>query len=297
MAIYTCQRCKYSADEPWETVCPNCKGFYRPRKFGVDSAEQRGTVTTLGGKAAAGRHHYLSTGQPGLDYVMGGGLVAGKVALLGGFPGAGKTRLLLTVADFVAKTKGKVIYASGEESEDDVNMAASQLGLTNDQVIVMGNQLILEKVLDFAKKINAFLVIYDSAQKFMSNTSSGNPGSGPQCKAIGEAIKRFCGMTKTCAIIVNQMSKEGDLKGGTELEHHCDTIMVLAYAKDDDTEKPVDEEDVRLLVNSKNRVGKENLKSYFKMNDEGRLELLQPRSKLVMRAGKYRRDDEGDDAA
>lgn len=297
MAVYTCRRCNYGADEPWEETCPGCGGFYRPRKYGVDSAEQKGDLTTLGGKAAAGKHHYLSTGEPGLDRVMGGGLVAGKVALLGGFPGAGKTRLLLTVADYVAKTKGKVIYASGEESEDDVNMTASQLGLTNNQVMVMGNQLILEKVLEQAKKLNAFLTIYDSAQKFMSTTSSGNPGSLAQCKAIGETIKRYCGTTKTCSIIVNQMSKDGDLKGGTELEHHCDTIMVLAYAKDDDPEKPLDEEDVRLLVNSKNRVGRENIKSYFKMNDEGRLELLEPRSQLIMRPGKYsRRGEEGDEA-
>lgn len=296
MSVYTCRRCGHEQDDPWEEVCPNCHGFYRPRKYGVDSADQKGGFATLGGKAAAGKYHYHSTGEPGLDKVMGGGLVAGKSVLLGGFAGTGKTRLLLTVADYIAKTKGRVIYASGEESEDDLNMTASQLGLTNDQVTVMGNQLMLEKVLDFAKKINAFLVIYDSAQKFMCSTSSGNPGSLAQCKGIGEAIKFYCGKTKTCAIIVNQMSKDGDLKGGTELEHHCDTVMVLAYAKPDDTDAPQGE-DVRLLVNSKNRVGKENVKSYYKMNDEGRLELLPPRSALDLRAGKYRRGDEDDDAA
>jgi DNA repair protein RadA/Sms len=259
--------------------------------------EQKGEHQTMGGKASLSKIHHISTGDEGFDHVLSGGLVAGKVLLLGGFAGVGKTRKLLAIADYIAKTQGKVIYASGEESADDVNMAAASLGLKNDQVIILGNQYWIEPVLELAKKVNAFLVIWDSGQKFASKSASGMPGSQSQCKAIGKEIKEYCGgKTKTCGIVVNQMSSTGDLKGGTELEHHCDTVAVLAFAKPDDADAPLGIDDLRLLVGSKNRVGKENLKSYFKMNDEGRLELVPPRSKIEVRGGKYRRDDE-DDAA
>jgi DNA repair protein RadA/Sms len=296
MAVYTCRRCGFGADEPWEETCPNCLGFYRPRKYGVDSEEQKGEHTTLGGKGTVSKVPRFSTGMKGFDDVLGGGLIAGKVVLLGGFEGAGKSRSLLTIADYIAKTQGKVIYSSGEESVEDVNMMAASLGIVNNNVIVLGNQMLVEPVLDLAKKVKAFLVIWDSAQRHASARSSGEAGSIAQCKMIGKLIKDHCGHTKTCSIIVNQMSNEGDLKGGTELRHHCDTIMVLAFAKPDDPDAPLDETDVRLLVNSKNRGGRENLKSYFKMNDEGRLELLAPRSKLVGSSGKYRRNED-DDAA
>jgi len=176
MAVYTCRRCEFESDEPWEETCPGCGGFYRPRKFGVDSMEQKGEHQTMGGKASLSKIHHISTGDEGFDHVLSGGLVAGKVLLLGGFAGVGKTRKLLAIADYIAKTQGKVIYASGEESADDVNMAAASLGLKNDQVIILGNQYWIEPVLELAKKVNAFLVIWDSGQKFASKSASGMPG-------------------------------------------------------------------------------------------------------------------------
>jgi DNA repair protein RadA/Sms len=253
--------------------------MYRAKKLGVDSVLQGG-YSTMGGSKRKSGHVYLSTGQPGFDHVLGGGLVAGRVVLMGGFAGTGKTRLLLMTADYIAKTQGVVIYASGEESTDDLEGICASLGLVNDRVILMGSQCSVEKVLEHAKKVKAFLSIYDSAQKFASDASAGTPGSGAQCKAVGELIKSHCGQMKTCAIIINQMAGSGELKSGTELEHHCDTIMVLAYAKDDDEDAPR-EPDVRVLAGSKNRVGPENQTSYWRMSEAGVLENIPPRSRLI----------------
>lgn len=290
MSVYVCRRCDHTQDMPWEVNCPGCGGYYRAKKQGVDSAVQ-GNYSTMGGGRQKSGHVYLSTGQAGFDHVLGGGLVAGRVVLLGGFAGTGKTRLLLTAADYIAKTQGIVIYASGEESTDDLSTTCTQLGLVNDRVILMGSQCSVEQVIAHAKKVKAFLAIYDSAQKFASDTSAGSPGSGAQCKAVGDAIKNYCGTTtKTCAIVVNQMSGQGDLKGGTELEHHCDTVMILAYPKDDDEDAP-QEEDIRVLSGGKNRVGPENQKSYWKMSAEGILENIPPRSKLVVPPRKYSREN------
>lgn len=293
MAVWECRWCKYQQDTEWDALCPGCKGIYRAKKITGDS--EQSTFSTLGGGAAKSTRQYHSTGQPGLDYVLGGGLVAGRVVLLGGFAGVGKMRLLLPVCDFVAKAQGNVIYATGEEAATDVNDVAAQLGIRNDRVMVMGNQRSAERVLEWAKKMKAFLVIYDSAQKFASDQGSGSHGSTAQCKAVGEVVKTYCGETKTTAIIVNQMSGTGELKSGTELEHHCDTVMILAYPKDDDEDAP-EEKDIRVLSGGKNRVGPENRKSYFRMTDEGVMEHVAAKSKLIEfpARGRYRkrRDEE-----
>lgn len=298
MSVY-CRRCLVEQNQPWDGPCPSCGGFYKPRRVvGIDSAAQGG-FATLGGKGSKSAEARISTGQPGFDYVMDGGLLAGRVVLLGGFAGAGKTRLLLTIADYIGKTQGVVVYASGEESADDVNDAARSLGLVNDRVIVRGNQSSVEEVLDFAKKHRAFLTVFDSAQEFTSEHAGGTAGSTAQCKAIGAAIKNYCGPTKTCSIVVNQMTGDGGLKGGTELEHKCDTVNVLGFPTDNDEEAPGFQEDgYRMLVNAnKNRGGVANRKSYWRMTDDGILEHVPAKSKLIAipREKKYKKDPWADE--
>jgi DNA repair protein RadA/Sms len=281
MAVYTCRRCSYESTEPWEGFCPGCNGPYRTRQFGGGNSDHSGHAT-LGSKGTKAQQPYISTGQEGFDYVMGGGLVAGRTVLIGGYAGAGKTRILLTIADYIGKTQGMVIYASGEESVDDVSGIGASLGLVNDRVIILGNQSTVEGVIALAKKVRAFLIFFDSAQEFITEQAGGTAGSISQLKAIGAVIKRYCGDTKTCAIVVNQMTGEGGLKGGTELEHKFDTVNVLCYPKDDDEDAPGFEDDgVRMLINAnKNRGGVANRKSYWRMTEAGVLEHIPAKSKL-----------------
>jgi DNA repair protein RadA/Sms len=254
---------------------------------GADSNEQKG-LTTLGSKPGKSAEKRISTGNVGFDKVMSGGLLVGRVVLLGGFAGTGKTRMLLQIADFVAKTQGKVIYATGEESTDDIVSYANDMSLVNDRVIILGNQSCVEDVIKVADEQKVFLIIFDSAQEFMSNTVSGSAGSISQCKAIGTVIRDRVKDSMSCAIIVNQMTGEGTLKGGTELEHKCDTVNVLAYPKTEDANAPGFEEDgYRVLLNAnKNRGGVANLKAYFRMNGEGILEHVEPASPLDDKGGK-----------
>ena len=140
---------------------------------------------------------YIPTGIAGFDDVFGGGLVAGTVFLIGGFPGSGKSTLMCYVVDAVAKSKGCALYASAEESDEGVTRIAHRLGLVDDNVKVMGNQCSVEKVLAAAKKVHAFLTVFDSAQKFASDFVGGAPGSLVQCKAVGEVIAAHCRSTRT----------------------------------------------------------------------------------------------------
>lgn len=293
MATFRCRRCNYEQSEPWTEECPSCKGFYRVIKKGHDAdPDDLDGYVTMGSRPRSSKYVRHSTGQESFDKVLSGGLVAGRVVLLGGFAGAGKSRLLLLTADHIGKTQGTVIYASSEESRDQLEQTAAHLGLVNDRVILMGNQRSIEKVIEAAEKTKAFLIIFDSAQKFASDYSAGTPGSGAQLKAVGEAIASHCRKTKVCSIVVNQMDKGGDLKGGTELEHHCDTVAILAYPKETDEDAPL-VKDVRLLEGGKSRTGTENVKAYFRMTEEGRPESIPARSRLIVSAD----DDDEDDEA
>jgi DNA repair protein RadA/Sms len=302
--LWRCRACKATLpggrwEKPWVGPCPSC-GRSRDADR-VSSANSDGEApagqATMGGSKRSYANLHIPTGLKGYDDVVGGGLIAGRVTLLGGFAGSGKTRMLLLIADYIAKTQGRVIYATGEESADDVQSYCEELRLVNDRVTILGNQEIVEDVLEDAIKQKAFLVIWDSAQKIMSRESGGAPGSISQCKAIGSAIKKHCGVTKTCAIIVNQMSSTGDLKGGTELEHHCDTILVFGFAKANDDEEvpdPVGDEPIRVLSSTKNRKGSGGVRTYWDMlagDIPGKPTHVTPKSKLLdfPRGGKYRK--------
>lgn len=260
-------------------------------KVGVDTEEQKSRSTFA--SAAASAVKYVPTGVTGFDKTIGGGLVAGSTILLGGFKGFGKTTLLCMVADAVASSKGRALYASSEEGVDGIVSVAHRLGLRNGDVDVLGSQREVEEVIEHARETKPFLTVFDSLQKFVSRTTGGSAGSIAQEKAVGDAIINYCRDTKRCAIIVNQMSKSGEMKGATDVGHAVDTVLVLAAPFPNDEEAP-EEEGVRALLVEKNRKGPQTAKSYWRMTDEGKLDCVPSKSKLIdfPKKGKYRRRDE-----
>jgi len=285
MAVYVCRRCGHEENAPWEAECPGCKGFYRWKRQGVDSAEQK--IHSTFAAAVKSNKVYIPTGIDGFDETIGGGLVAGSPILLAGFRGAGKSTLLCMVSDAVAKVKGRSLYASSEEGVDGVLSIAHRAGISNENVEVLGNQYSVEKVIKHAKETKPFLIVFDSLQKYTSELSGGSPGSLAQERAVGDVILEHCRETKTCAIIVNQMAKSGEMKGSTDAAHAVDTVLVLAYPKDDDEDAPPGRDNLRVLtVDGKNRNGDENAKTYWRMQGKddpnpGRLIHVPPRSILV----------------
>lgn len=296
MAVYVCRRCAYADPVQWEGACPQCRGLYRANKVGSDTAEQKQRSSFAA--AATSKTVYIPIGIEGLDYVFSGGLVPGNVILFGGFRGTGKSSLWVQALD-VLSSRRKVLYASSEQSADGVVQIAHRVGARSEDVVVLGNQGNIEKTLATVKEERAFLTVYDSLQKFTSHTSAAAPGSAAQGTAVASAIKDDCRSRNCCAIIVNQMSRSGELRGGSDVEHDMDTVAVLAYPQDDDEEAPGNEKDgIRVLVVDKNRNGSENLKAYFRMSEAGVLERVEARSKLLEfpARGKYsRRSEEVED--
>lgn len=289
MSVWRCRRCEYTADELWEGRCPQCCGFYRVIKVGTDTKEQKNRSTFA--KAEESKVEYIATGFEGFDQVLGGGLVAGCSILFGGFRGAGKSTLLAQVADAMAHRR-KVVYASSEQGVKGMEQIAHRVGARSDNVIVLGDQKEIEETLKVVKLERAFLAVYDSLQKFVSCTSSGMMGSAAQGDAVAGAIKAYHREANTCAIVVNQMSRSGEIKGGTGPEHDLDTVMVLAFPDGKEEDLP-DEENIRKLIVDKNRNGSEDRASFWRMTPDGRMELVPKKSKLLEfpRRGKYRKED------
>lgn len=301
MSVYRCRRCLVDQDEPWDGPCPNCGGFYRPQKFGPDSAEQKGRSSL----AAAAQYHTVRvpTGVEGFDKTNGGGLVPGLVTLLGGQPSAGKTTLLVEVLDGVAKGKGSALYATSEESVEGIVSIGKRLELENDDVEVLGNQTDIEAVLEHARRTKPFCLVADSLQKFRSQMAGGAAGSIAQAKAVVDAIRGYCRETKRCAIIVNQLDKAGEFKGSTDAQHDVDVVLALGFVRRDDGDAPDEDElddkndeQVRILYCEKHRRGP-GPRTYWYMTRSGMFKCVPPRSRLVALPGreKYKKDPWADE--
>jgi DNA repair protein RadA/Sms len=218
-----------------------------------------------------------------IDRLLNGGLVPGFVHLFGGFPNAGKSTLLTMLANSVAKRR-KVVFASSEQTEEGVETIAKRVGADSADVVILGKQRVIEQTLETIRQERPFLVVFDSLQKYVSATCPGTPGSSSQGTAVVAAIIDDCQNAKRTAIIVNQMSRAGTLKGGLDVEHDVDVVMVLAFPREDDEQAPAPDEDaepqMRVIIVEKNRDGEADLKSYWQMK-KGRMENVPARSALV----------------
>jgi DNA repair protein RadA/Sms len=285
MFMWRCRACKgppipgNAREKPWVGPCPHCGRSRDADRVGTDQTKQ--TRSTFAAAAEKPKIEHVATGIEGLDYVLSGGLVPEDVILFGGFRSTGKTTLLVQTANSLSRRR-KVVYASSEQSENSVLEFARRVGATSDNVVVLGNQRYIEDTIERVRQERPFFTIFDSLQKYMSRKSGGMPGSAVQGTAVASAIKDDCRAAKRSAIIVNQIARSGEFKGGTDVEHDVDAILVFAYPKDEDEEAPEnDGRSIRVLYVDKNRNGQEDLKSYWCMTKAGVLERVPARSKLI----------------
>ncbi len=206
-----------------------------------------------------------------LDRVLGGGIVKGSLVLVGGDPGIGKSTLLMQVSSKVANTNKKVLYISGEESESQIKMRASRLGVNSQNLYIFAenNLSIIEAHLE---KINPELIIVDSIQTVYSPEISSAPGTVSQIK---EGTSKFMKISKKMGIstfIVGHVTKEGALAGPKLLEHMVDTVLYFEGERYNS---------YRLVRAVKNRFGSTNELGVFEMKDVGLVELTNPSQVLI----------------
>ncbi len=200
----------------------------------------------------------FSTGIEEFDRVLGGGLVAGGVVLIGGDPGIGKSTLLLQALANLSRVKS-ALYVSGEESGSQVALRARRLGI--DAVdLQLQAEIQLEKIIGTLTDQKPQVAVIDSIQTLFSDALTSAPGSVAQVRECAAQLTRFAKQADITIILVGHVTKEGALAGPRVLEHIVDTVLYF----EGDTHSSF-----RLVRAFKNRFGAVNELGVFAMTEKG----------------------------
>ena len=208
-----------------------------------------------------------SSGIQELDRVLGGGVVAGSVVLIGGDPGIGKSTLLLqSLAETSSGGGTKSLYVSGEESASQIALRADRLKLSTQQLRLL-TETDVDKIIATARQEEAKLMVVDSIQTIFTADLQSVPGSVAQVRECAQRLVRFAKSSDTAVYLVGHVTKDGAIAGPRVLEHMVDAVL---YFEGDQSER------YRLVRAVKNRFGAVNELGVFAMTDLGLREVSNP---------------------
>ena len=271
-SLYTCSECG-GVSPRWLGKCPACGAWNTlvetvaeppgagknrlgaPRHEGLAQAQAVMPLAAIEATEVA----RTACGIEELDRVLGGGVVEGGVALIGGDPGIGKSTLLLQALDALQRAGLPTLYVSGEESGAQVALRSRRLGLHASQVNVLA-EIQLEKILATVQATQPAVCVIDSIQTLYSDQLASAPGSVAQVRECAAHLTRLAKSTGIAMILVGHVTKEGALAGPRVLEHMVDTVLYF----EGDTHSSF-----RLVRAIKNRFGAVNEIGVFAMTERG----------------------------
>ncbi len=203
-----------------------------------------------------------------LNRVLGGGLVMGSIILVGGQPGIGKSTLLLQLA---LKQQSKILYVSGEESEEQIKMRANRIGHKNPECYIY-TDVNVTQILKEANKLQPDIIIIDSVQTLMSPFIDSTPGSISQVRECTGELQRYAKETNIPVFVIGHITKEGGIAGPKLLEHIVD--VVLQFEGDQHYA-------YRILRTLKNRFGSTDEIGIYAMDMFGLREISNPSELLI----------------
>ncbi len=208
---------------------------------------------------------------PGKEFgrVLGGGIVPGSLVLFGGEPGIGKSTLMLQIA--LRLKNLKILYVSGEESEQQIKMRAERIGITTENCYLL-QETNTQNIFLRISEIKPQLLIIDSIQTLYSSKIESSPGSVSQVRECAAELLRFAKETNTPVFMIGHITKEGSLAGPKVLEHMVDTVLQFEGDRN---------HVFRLLRAVKNRFGNTNEMGIYEMQGEGLKEVLNPSEILI----------------
>ncbi|SMC28927.1 DNA repair protein RadA/Sms [Clostridium acidisoli DSM 12555] len=268
--VFVCQECGFESLK-WMGKCPNCNTW---NSFVEEVAVKSDKNVILSGNnepkcivnIKSGEHERYNTGIGELNRVLGGGLVKGSLTLISGSPGIGKSTLLLQSADNIAKRYGKVLYVSGEESEEQIKMRSDRLGVNSNNLFVL-SETNMDVISLQIEQIKPIFVIIDSIQTVFKAAVSSAPGSVSQVRECANEIMRIGKSKGISFFIVAHVTKQGELAGPRVLEHMVDSVLSFEGERT---------EEFRILRTIKNRFGTTSEIGVFEMEEEGLLEVSNP---------------------
>ncbi len=273
--IFFCQNCGNESTK-WMGQCPACHEWNTFVEEPVAPKNVTKGVARPGGRGSAKPSSLkaieitetarMSTEIAELDRVLGGGIVAGSLVLVGGDPGIGKSTLLLQVCRNLAAKNKKILYVSGEESLQQIRMRADRMGEFGESLYLLC-ETNLGTVREAIEELKPEVVIVDSIQTMYNEEVTSAPGSVSQVRESTGILMQTAKSTDTSIFIVGHVTKEGVVAGPRVLEHMVDTVLYFEgdrYAS------------YRILRAVKNRFGSTNEIGVFEMTNDGLHEVANP---------------------
>lgn len=274
---FFCQNCGYEAPK-WLGKCPSCSEWNTfveelvekdlPQVVAFSTSSGRSAKAQLVSEIQQGELKRIMLPDPELNRVLGNGLVPGSLILFGGEPGIGKSTLLLQLA---VQADLKILYVSGEESEQQIKMRAERIGEHNKQVYLL-TETNIQNIFKQAEEHQPQLVIIDSIQTLFSSQIESSPGSISQIRECTAQLLRYAKVSGIPVFIIGHITKEGSLAGPKVLEHMVDAVLQFEG----------DQHYVyRLLRGIKNRFGSTNELGIYEMQSTGLRPVENPSEILI----------------
>lgn len=276
--IFFCQNCGYESVK-WMGQCPGCRQWNtfveektvtgsgkNSSRAGKNTGSDQKSKPSLLSEISLKEEDRITTHIKELDRVLGGGIVAGSLTLVGGDPGIGKSTLLLQVCRNLALSGREVLYVSGEESLKQIKLRANRIGEFNEHLKLLC-ETSLESIEEVIRRSTPEIVIIDSIQTMYHEEISSAPGSVSQVREATSVLLQLAKGLNVSIFIVGHVTKEGTVAGPRVLEHMVDTVL---YFEGDRNAS------YRILRGVKNRFGSTNEIGVFEMAAEGLREVPNP---------------------
>jgi DNA repair protein RadA/Sms len=276
-SAFFCQNCGYETPK-WLGKCPSCNEWNTfveeiiekniPSVVAFSSTTRNAKPQTLQDiKQQEQSRRTLMDNE--LNRVLGGGLVPGSLILFGGEPGIGKSTLMLQLA--VQEKELKVLYVSGEESEQQIKMRAERIGVNNQNCFIL-TETNLQNIFKQAEEIQPQLIVIDSIQTLFSTQIESSPGSISQVRECTAQLLRYAKQTDIPVFLIGHITKEGSLAGPKVLEHMVDAVLQFEGDRN---------HVYRLLRSIKNRFGSTNELGIYEMLGSGLRQVENPSEILI----------------
>ena len=275
--VFVCQNCGTESAK-WIGRCPSCKEWntyheeiiapVSPRNISfIESREKK--KPELLDSISSDEKKRQKTGLEELDRILGGGMVAGSLMLIGGEPGVGKSTLALQLA--LALKQTKILYVSGEESEEQISLRAKRLKVSNPQCYVLC-ETELENILAHSEQLKPGLIIIDSIQTISTSMLESSAGSVSQVRECAAQLLKYSKGTGIPVFLIGHITKDGTLAGPKVLEHIVDVVL---YFEGDNNYV------YRILRSAKNRFGSTSEIGIFEMVEAGLREVNNPSEMFI----------------
>ena len=270
--IFQCISCDNESSK-WTGKCVNCGEWNTVSERTVAKSSKNyisNSIKTpqLIGEISGSKAERIHINDQEFNRVIGNGLVKGSVILLGGEPGIGKSTLTLKIA---LTLNEKVLYISGEESNEQIKLRATRIDLNNDKCYIY-NETEVNTILKTSDEVKPELIIIDSIQTIHTQDIDAIPGSVSQIKHCAEQLIKYAKDRLIPIIIIGHITKDGAIAGPKVLEHMVDTVLQFEGDKN---------HLYRLVRSIKNRFGSTNELGIYEMNENGLQEVNSPSKMLI----------------